>query len=461
MAPDEAHPGDFFDEAEQDAFFLTEGGRKMDCQEEFSTLLHADDGVAFLVHLARECTGHYAWIDSTLHYRHMYPRAVQLSMTKRRRGVRLLEVSNMDAMLGRVEDVGRAIREACRAPGTRLVVLVSSCVAEVTGMQLRDVLEQESEAAAVPAVFLELTVDENTPLEQFWSQVMRLARTDVTREPRSVVLVGLGEEDSPFAAEARAVLQRFGVRLRGLLLPGFDTGTAERFCEAGLAVVSSAEAVAQEFRLARRRLEPHVRFAELDPPFGPAGTRRFYRRVLAACGVRRSAAGLAESWEPLRADWERWRRRASGYAAAVVVAPEEAEYLSRPRRLYGLDLVGLLREMGFRVRVLCTPRRASDRAAELAAALRVQLRARLGPDDGLEVAVGGGGEGIEAELARTDAALVFTEYPPDRRITGAGRMSFHPRDFEPGFEGALRTLVRLTRLAESRFHRSCRGLERR
>ena len=459
MAPDDAHPGDFFDEAEQDAFFLAEGGRKMDCQEEFSTLLHADDGVAFLVHLARECTGHYAWIDSTLHYRHMYPRAVQLSMTKRRRGVRLLEVSNVDAMMGRVDDVRLAIREALRAPGTKLVVLASSCIAEITGMQLRDVLEQESEAASVPAVFLELTVDENTPMEQFWSQVMRLARTDVAPEPRSVVLVGFGEQGSPLAAEARGVLERCGVRLRGVLLPSFDSGTAERFCEASLAAVNSAEAVVREFGLARRRLEPHVRFAELDPPFGPTGTRRFYRRLVAACGGGRPGAAVAAYWAPLAEAWERARRRAAEHAAAVIVASEDVEYLTQPRRLYGIDLVGLLREMGFRVRVVCTARRPSDRAADLAVSLRRSLEARRGPDDGLEVVSCGGGSLRETLRAAGDAALVFTEYPPDRRITGTGRLPFHPRDFEPGFEGALRTLVRLTRLAESRFHASCRSAE--
>ena len=47
------------------------------------------------------------------------------------------------------------------------------------------------------------------------------------------------------------------------------------------------------------------------------------------------------------------------------------------------------------------------------------------------------------------ARLCFTEFPPDRRVLEAGLMFFQPRDFEPGLAGAVRSITRLVRLAES------------
>ena len=54
-------------------------------------------------------------------------------------------------------------------------------------------------------------------------------------------------------------------------------------------------------------------------------------------------------------------------------------------------------------------------------------------------------------LERTDASLVFTDFPPDARIWGAGKHSFHVRDFEMGFRGSLRSMARLVRRCEGRY----------
>jgi hypothetical protein len=445
---DEIHPGDFFDETDEDSFFIKGGARQMSCQEQLSTLLNTDEGVVFLVHLARECTAHYAWIDSVMHYRHMYPRMVQLPLTIKRGRFQFIEASNLDAMLGRTADLQDRIQNALRDERTRILVVVSSCIAEITGIDLRGMLEEEASKSPIPVVFLEWTVDENTLISRFWEGMLQLVRRDARPLEGVVNLVGYAAEDSAFAREAENLLDSFGLRVNGWFIPSYRTDAAEVFLSAACTLINSAGVAELEFALARKNL-PQMRYLDQEPPFGPTATRDFYRRVLKGCGQYASADSLDQAWEPYAGSFEKWRRRASEHTVAVLVRPGEERFLMRPDTLYGIDLARLVREMGFRLSIhyLGDENRGQQ--------IKRHLLSELVADPGVEVqAVGEIAEPISRYIESIDASLVFTEFPPDLRITDAGKMFFHPRDLELGFGGAVRSIARLTRLAESRFHRA-------
>jgi hypothetical protein len=274
--------------------------------------------------------------------------------------------------------------------------------------------------------------------------MLQLARADAQPQAGLVNLVGYAAEDSAFAREAEDLLDGLGIKVNGWFIPSYRTDAAENFLSAAGTLINTAGAAELEFALARKAL-PRMRYLDQEPPFGPAATRAFYRRVLAGCG---STASVDRAWEPYSATFEKWRRRAAEHTVAILLRPGEERYLMRPDSLYGIDLARVVHEMGFRLGIHYLGDENQGRRLEN------HLVAELLADPGVSFqAVGQVAGPVSGYIDSIDASLVFTEFPPDQRILGAGKMSFQPRDLEMGFGGALRSIVRLTRLAESRFHR--------
>lgn len=437
-------PGDFYDESPEDSFFLPGGIREVGCKAELSTLLNTDDGVALLVHLARECTAHYAWIDSVLHYRNMYPRSVQLPMTKRRRQVYFLEASNLDAMLGRVDAVRERIRQVLADGQTRIVVLASTCLAEMTGMYLRGVLEEECAAADMPAVFLELTVDENTPTVELWSGLLQLAE-DLPAAGNRVNLLGFAEANSLLVREAEQIFAAMDIEINGWFIPSFNCRAAADFTRTAATVISTAEEIQIE-AAGLRADKPHLRFIDVPPPLGPRASRDFYSNVARACLVSNSSKIINETWSSHRRQWQQLQRRAQAHTVGFIVKPGEEIFLTNPDKMYGIDMVLALREMGFAVRIFCRGPESWSRSIERHFLIESQ------GDTGIRIITVEPAMSIARLLSESECQLVFSEFLPDHRILESGRMSFGSHDFELGFAGALHTAAHLTRLAESNFH---------
>jgi hypothetical protein len=443
---------DHLDQTPAEAFFHADAERQMGCHEQIATLLNSDPGVALVFHLFDECTTKYAWLGSTqyMHNMHVYSRFTPLPIRMASGRANLLEVDQFQAITGCEDALRQQVLQVAAQDDTRLVVLAGTCVGTCTGMDLEGLAAELEQETGLRVAVLNLTIDDYTPVPTFWEELFGLARTDLAPEPGGVNLVGYCPEGADFAREFERVLQLHDLHLLGTYVPSFRSDRAERFFEAQCSLVNTAEFSRREFSAARERLTG-ARFVDLRPPVGRAASLAFYQKALEALDISDAHGAAAQAWEPFRTDWDRYRQRARDHRAALVVGPQDVRYLLEPELLYGIDLLGLLTDMGFGIHLIATSGGLDQGAERVTQALQTRLEALdTEPGRGPTVETLALGEPLTPVLRACPASLVFTEYPPDQRILTAGKAAIHPRTFELGLAGAVQSIARLVRLAEGR-----------
>ena len=239
-------------------------------------------------------------------------------------------------------------------------------------------------------------------------------------------LVGFG----PWRGELAALLESAGVSCAP---PG--RGLYPEINSARLQVLSGPDPVyGPALDLAGRKwIQPRA-------PYGLAGTAAWLTAVSAALGRKgrrfSPPAGLAAKMKELSA-------LAAGYSVTFVLAsPGEAELLDGSPAVSGLPLPGLLREAGFRLRLLVY---APDKAEKKKAA--ETLSPLAGRERGVTLAYFSDPAGLARQLPGGPGdRLVYSDLPRDRRVAAAGRRVLHPSVLEPGYEGAVESASRLLRL---------------
>jgi hypothetical protein len=162
-----------------------------------------------------------------------------------------------------------------------------------------------------------------------------------------------------------------------------------------------------------------VPIVRIVPPFGLKGTCEFLRQAAVAVGLDPDRA-LATVSEVVRETGERLgsiRERASAHRVGIALTTAQGDLIGHPERLCGIPLVATLEELGFRVEVL----------------MESEDDKRLG---------WWLGSGLSA---------VCTDVTHDLRLIERGIGQFGPADFEPGFDGAVRTARRIMAACETRY----------
>ncbi|MBN1774389.1 MAG: hypothetical protein JXB32_24225 [Deltaproteobacteria bacterium] len=437
------------DEVAEHAFFLEPFLRRIGTQETLGTLLDADEGLALVVHTERECTTKLPWLKGCEHFRYIYSRLTPLPTCACGRAMEWLEPPQAETILGDEAGLLQALRKAASRKGTRIVALMGTCVGDVTGLDYEGLAAAVERDCSKPVVVINQMLEDFVEMDRTWEMLMRIADRARAPEPGRINLVGYAPAESDLADELRAVLPRLGLRLNALLVPSFRSQQALDFTRAACTVLNPARSYGFEFSRAAERFGD-MKFHRLSPPFGKSATVGFYRGLAALAGRKDPAADAAELWSPHEASFAGWRERARGHGACIVVRPADATYLLDPLELHGLDLLRMLAEFGFTTTVVVLggaegegAGRRLRRAVKADPLLAENVRVIREPVDDLP-----------SVLRDIDARLCFTEFPPDRRVLEAGKMFFEPRDFQPGLAGAVRSITRLVRLAESEFPRT-------
>lgn len=440
------------DEREPWSFFVRPTDRFLGAFDTVGTLLEADRGVTMVAYAHRACTTKMPLLDHPSYVGGMWLRFSPLPITLHRKRVDIPLLAEVDLVLGDHEGVRQEISRALSNPDTRIIAALGTCLGELVGLDLEQMIREENPGKPVTTVMVMARPDAGTPVAEFWRQVFRLGAAEGRRDPSKINLLGFAAEDTRAAASLRRELSVLGLTVNAMVVPSLRTWQIAGFREAGSTLVNRDSVAQEEFRLARLDLGEEEIW-DIAPPFGVRGSLQFYREVARHCGVEWSPAIEDALWGPLRKRFEAWKERASAHEAALVMTPEDLLYIEHPQRIYGLDLVALVLEMGFSLRILMVEK---DDSGEGISALKTLLGTR---DDvvaqrsrvDLERCAP---EDFSSRLTALPSDLVFTEYPPDSRVLDSGRMAFHPRDFEMGLTGALSTLIRLVRLAEGRFFKT-------
>jgi hypothetical protein len=319
-----------------------------------------------------------------------------------------------------------------------MILVQSSCVPIVTGDDVDASIDKLRKKVRVPVLNLDNSSDPS-------AELVRLAMAEpgfftAEKRPGSINLVGL--PTLPGHAELFEALADCEITLNCRLLPSVDLGSFRRYLAAELQVHYCWDWQSPACRELIAKIPlPAI---EPPPPFGLEGSRAWLAAVAGALGRgERFEQVWADRCAPVRAEWEALCAEARGYRLGFIVDDRSLEKIADPRRLMGIPVLDVLREMGFGLDVLAyrAPGAAAPRSPLLAlpgvALLPFASRAEL-----------------EEQLRSSEAVAFYSELHFDRRLSRTGKNLFSMKDFEMGPRGALRMARRLLARCRLPFFRS-------
>lgn len=339
----------------------------------------------------------------------------------------------------------RAIFDKVFAKNPGLVVFFHACVGVVGGSDIEGVYKHYKAKHHLPVLYFR--GGENQQLKDFYREVFVDDRLEAPRleqrSPHSVNL--LGYTGHQLTDELEAILKRARVHINGVLLPSVNLPGVLLFENALVNVVLPNIDLENFYeQLLQDTSVPTT--IRPQPPYGMGGTERWLRTVVQAVGCETSR--LDRQIEAIRSErgsnWEASVSRASGHTLAFVVRDDEVEHLLDPGHNYGVPVIPTVVEMGFGVEVLI---RTSGEEATRTAEARISEAA--GPGANLSFCAFDSADELMQRLEASSAGAVMSNFFFEWRATANGKSVFSVQHFEPGFDGAQRTIDRLIRLCET------------
>ncbi|MBI2788300.1 MAG: AAA family ATPase [Elusimicrobia bacterium] len=388
--------------------------KELEC---FFVEARSDDGTAGFFN--------HPWPDHTSN-------VLPLPFELRRLGSRQLvaDIKDGEVIMGGSRKMEAAMAGLAADPGkTGLAVFLTSCPAVVIGDDNAAVMERFRLRSGIPTLFPDRDRDQHTDLlADLFALAPRTARRDAG--PR-VNLVGFPRDRS--LTELTALLAMIGVEVNSVLLPEFDRESVARYGDADLQVIRPYRAY--EDLTADLFAKLPVPALVIEPPYGVEGTRRWLAAIAKSLELRLDWDALSA---PYRARWDALRARAAGRTLGFICDAERLALLRDCRHSAGVPLLSAVREMGFRLEWLLwcpcggkTKHPAKDKAGERETIRRFHSKKEL-----------------DALLRSRPIDAVYSDLFFDTRLTRAGKSQFSLPYFEPGLDGALRTVERLLGTAE-------------
>jgi hypothetical protein len=262
------------------------------------------------------------------------------------------------------------------------------------------------------------------------------AAPPVAGDPQAVNLLGVREDR--YGRELVSMLEQGGVRVNASLLPVVDPARAARWREARTQVVVSDPYMG---RIVEKVFVP-LDIETVSPP-GPWGVESTGRWLAAIARHVGASASMRRLWERRREEargrLEHVHRAARRHRLGFVGTARELASLSDPLAMAGVDVAGMVAEMGFGVDLLVHGEGEVETGALDPGRTRVH-RFRE-PDE------------LARLLAGLECRAVYSDVFADERITRAGKTPFSLQVFEPGLSGAIATARSLLAACELDFTR--------
>ncbi|NNN06199.1 MAG: hypothetical protein HKL90_09900 [Elusimicrobia bacterium] len=326
-----------------------------------------------------------------------------------------------DVVSGGLAKADEALTLAVDEAGAgRLVAFNPACVPDLTGEDTAGLARRVGARARVlfrPSDGSDMTL-------KAVAEAARSARAGARREDGRAGAALLGFLGGRAQRELRLWLARLGVETGACLVPCLADACFRAAAEASVLIAADDRLFSEAVRAAETALGRAA--VRLPPPYGFAGARAWLLAAADAVGAPSDArAEVAACLEEAERGAEQLVRLAGEHRLAFIVAPGEEALLDDPAENAGVPLVSVLRTFGFGVDVIAGPF--------------------------------GSPEELAAHLARGRFDAVYSDFAFDRRLGRAGKARFSLADFEPGPEGAARTLGRLLGLCRTSFYRRYAG----
>lgn len=349
-------------------------------------------------------------------------------------------MDDVDVITGGYDKLEEALEQISRAPEGGVVEVHPTCVPLVIGDDTAGVVrgfEGRSRCRLVVSSAEESVVDRQL-LQALRAHLT--ARAERDPDPATVNLVGYLPERG--LEELCGLLPRFGARAGVDLVPRNDAEACARFLDAGVQVLARNEGWRQTYELVFRPLP--LKTLTPPSPYGLQASMAWLEQVAAAT----DRAAAFERWRgEVLPDYEvrlaRSRQALSGVAVGFVLDTSAAGPFFEPSRRYGVDLLPSLLEADVALRLALYDDGLTP-PAEAIAAVEARLGVRAARLTTTAFADAGA---LDAWLSSDALRLVFSDYTYDTRVTSRGKAPFSLQVFEPGLEGAIRTIDRLGALA--------------
>ncbi len=427
----------------EDAFLLN-GFRCVD--ETYKALLGASGNIALVGMLDRECANYFRWLtgpteESHFDLWHIWPNRNTV------KAYSLVDLGDQGVLGNAWEQKSDEVLRRVLDSRPDLVVVQGGCVAELMGESVKNSLHRVLQGGPIPVpiVTLDTCLDKSDGYGQFWSDLLKATSQQTGEiEATAVNLVGYGHAGTPGYEHLLRLITLAGAASVHSLLPTFDTQRLAQFRRAALTVVYPSAHVTSAFALARESCRGTV--LSLDAPWGVEPTLRWLRNLRNALGAAdwpwELEQEIARQWP--QSTWHSLQSEATSHRIAFVASTATLLQPGSAVR-HGLPLPGFFKEMGFGLDVLVMP---SRKGTSLQLPPQVLEQWGCGPEKtGEPTGIGGTrlihsnpGDSRATILARTDAAVVYSEWEGDERILQAGKQPVSPTDFRMGIAGALYNL---------------------
>jgi hypothetical protein len=342
----------------------------------------------------------------------------------------MTDLRELDVVQGGEKKLRAALDAGLAHDGELSALVVNSgCVPAAIGDDVPRIMRAASNPRGVPLIYNDCAGGRDADVGRILFDKIRAepGRARPKKIPRSVNLVGFPKGAA--LGELVALLERSGLTVNACVMPAMTPDQARGLDAAQAQVFMPNAAYAKVYKEVFSALP--VPGHTFEPPYGMEGTRLWLRSV-AGLFKREAAAekAFAAEFSPWSGHWDALRRRALELKFAFVVDRAQLPRLKDASLMWGVPVLGLLREMGVRAEVLLY--NGTDR----------------GPVKGFKDK-----EELERRLRDGAYDAVYSEYFFDDRLVRAGAVPFSLAPFEPGVRGAAATLERLLALGRWGFYR--------
>lgn len=360
-------------------------------------------------------------------------------------GMVTTDLDENDVIFGSRPKLERVLQYAVTriSADNRPLFFSNTCVPAVIGEDVESTVTRVAEHSGKRILYLTVSARSMVTVfrEFFVDYRLQIEREATAPDVNAVNLIGFARGTA--TEELIAELAELGVRVNVCFLPEVRVETLMQLPRASLSILYPNSAWQHHYdQLTFQSRTPSL---VLDAPYGMAASAEWVDAIAAALGRSQHSGALdAEAG----GEWESLRGKAARHTLGVVVRDQEAFHLTTPSRNWGIPLLRVLEEMGFRLEILVgvSNKRVANRAArEIRAAFDDQTRHSVFAFDGFPL--------LMRRMHDSPASAYFSYHFFDWRITSAGKAVFSLQQFEMGRRGAIRSLKRLLRVCETSYYR--------
>lgn len=354
-----------------------------------------------------------------------------------------------DVIRGGMGKLEGALREAVSNQTSRMVCVNDTCLPKIIGDDVRSAIAKFRQSSSVPILYLNTDLGSpNAAFSNLVDQARKQFETARETPPRAGLNL-VGFRPGRDLDEIIRDLEESSIPVNMCFLPELGTETLRKYLlgKTGIVYPHGLWLEIAEKYLADLGVPWNV----LPAPYGPRRTREWLQAAADAMYVPEAS----RSWESRWLDgagklWTSLSAKAREHGLAIVVEQGSLQRLVDSSQHYGVEMLPLLEEMGFRLHVL-VKQRSTDEPLDL----QVLTPALVEP--GRHTFTGFSTPDELSELLRRDSfSAVYSEVFFDTRISRSGKAQFNLSMIEMGFDGALRSLRRLLHICNWPFYRRYR-----